>query len=163
MATNGVFGSSGWSPAASGLRTSLVPVNTARPLPADAVELAARLAAERRDPVIQLLAFTEIPLAEDIDVQLDGLEGTVRDLLDAARAVAVRYGVSVHGRHVRTRDAAEVILAEAGRSDVQAIVIGADGLAGAGPRRASHDLAVRQILEAAVWRVILLQPARRAA
>jgi nucleotide-binding universal stress UspA family protein len=163
MWTNSVFRPSGRVSAAAGLRTTLVPVNTVHPLPGDAVQLAARLAAERRDPVIQLLAFTEIPLAEDIDVPLDRLEDVVRDLLGEARARAGRFGVAVHGRHVRTRDAAEVILAEADRCDAQAIVIGADGLAAATHRQALHDLTVRQILEAARQRVILIQPVRGAA
>ena len=129
-----------------GLRTSLVPVNTDRPLPADAVLLAAGLAAERRDPVIELLAFTIVPLGEELDVPLDGLDELVRALMVEARRLASPFGVSVHGRHVRTRDPAEAILEQAARRDAQAIVIGADGLGSAPHRFAAHDLAVREIL-----------------
>jgi len=142
-----------------GLRTSLVPVNTAKPLPVDAVELAARLASERREPSIELLAFTEIPLAEDMDVELDDLDEAVHTLTAEARAIAGRYGVTVHTRHVRTRDPADAVLAAAARTTVQAIVLGASGLAAAAHRQSTDDLAVRQVLEGAEQRVYLVHGA----
>jgi nucleotide-binding universal stress UspA family protein len=139
-----------------GLRTSLVPANTAQPLPVDAVELAARLASERREPSIELLAFTGIPLGEDMDVALDELEDAVPTLTAEARAIAGRYGVTVHTRHVRTRDPADAVLGAAARTTVQAIVLGARGLAAAAHRRTTDDLAVRQVLERAEQRVYLV-------
>ena len=55
-------------------RTILIPANTdLGDIPADAVEVAARLAAERRASVV-LLAFTVIPLGEELDMELDDLE-----------------------------------------------------------------------------------------
>ncbi|HEV8155496.1 MAG TPA: hypothetical protein VGP67_08175, partial [Gaiellales bacterium] len=71
---------------ASGYRSILVPVNTALPhLPVDIVDVAARLATERRSSIV-LMAFTEIPLWEEMDVELPGLDDHVHALATEARA-----------------------------------------------------------------------------
>src|SRR3954463_6049960 len=51
----------------TGFRSILIPVNTAQPeLPCDMLDVAAYLATERRSSIV-LLAFTEIPLWEEVD------------------------------------------------------------------------------------------------
>ena len=63
---------------AAGFRSILIPVNTALPeLPCDMLDVAARLAAERRSAIV-LMAFTEIPLWEEMDVELPDLEDRCR-------------------------------------------------------------------------------------
>ena len=58
----------------TGFRSILIPVNTAQPeLPCDMLDVAAYLATERRSSIV-LLAFTEIPLWEEMDVELPGLD-----------------------------------------------------------------------------------------
>ena len=97
----------------TGFRSILIPVNTAQPeLPCDMLDLAAHLAAERRSSIV-LLAFTEIPLWEEMDVELPDLEGHVAAMAKQARAIAARRGVGVHVAAPRTREPADLILAEA--------------------------------------------------
>ena len=58
------------------------------------LHLAARLAAERRSAIV-LLAFTEIPLWEEMDVELAGVDERVLEMAKTARAVTARYGVGL--------------------------------------------------------------------
>jgi len=72
----------------TGFRSILIPVNTAQPeLPRDMLDVAAYLATERRSSIV-LLTFTEIPLWEEMDVELPGLEGHVETMARQARAIA---------------------------------------------------------------------------
>jgi nucleotide-binding universal stress UspA family protein len=140
----------------------LIPVNTAcSAAPADAVEVALRLAAERRAAIV-LLLFTEVPLDEEIDMEIDGLGDEIARLTGEACAIARRYGLSLHTSHVRTRDPAALILAQADRHHSQLIVLGADSLHRASYRMPMHDPAVRQILAEAKQRVMILQSTRAA-
>jgi APA family basic amino acid/polyamine antiporter len=140
-------------------QTMLIPVNTDQPdIPADAVEVAARLAAERRASVV-LLAFTEIPLAEEMDMEIDELDRKVEGMAARARAIGEQYGIRVHTTHLRTRDPAESILAEAARRNSQVILLGADGLHRTRFRRVAYDLVVRRIVAEAKQRVMIIQPA----
>jgi basic amino acid/polyamine antiporter, APA family len=142
-----------------GFRTILIPANTdLAEIPADAVEVAARLAAERRASVV-LLAFTEIPLGEELDMELDDLEERVERFAVRARAIGEVYGVRVHVSHLRTRDPAEAILTEAARRHSQVILLGAAGLQRRRFRRVTHDSAVRRIVAEAGQRVMIIQPA----
>ena len=94
--------------------TTLIPINTDQPdIPTDVVEVAARMAAERRASIV-LVAFTEIPLGEDLDLEIDGLDETVSRIAARVRSVTDRYGIRVHLTHLRTRDPVESILQEAG-------------------------------------------------
>src|SRR5438067_7532714 len=94
---------------AAGFRSILLPVNTSQPdLPADMMDVAAHLAAERRSLIV-LMAFTEIPLWEEMDVELPGLDNHVQSMAGEARAIALRYGVGVHVTAPRTRRPAEQI------------------------------------------------------
>ena len=58
-------------------------------IPADAVEVAVRLAAERRASIV-LLAFTEIPLEEEMDIEIDGLGAEVERPTNRARTAGGR-------------------------------------------------------------------------
>lgn len=140
----------------------LIPVNTVcSAAPADAVEVALRLAAERRASIV-LLLFTEIPLDEEMEIEIDGLGDAISRLTDDACAHARRYGLSLHTTHVRTRDPAALILAQAERHHSQLILIGADSLHGTRYRLPMQDPAVRQIMTESRRRVMILQPARAA-
>ena len=139
-------------------RTILIPANTdLADVPADAVEVAARLAAERRASVV-LLAFTVIPLGEELDMELDHLEERVERLATQARTIGESYGIRVHVSHLRTRDPAEAILTEAARRNSQVILLGAAGLQQRRFRRVTHDGAVRRIVAEAEQRVMIIQP-----
>jgi APA family basic amino acid/polyamine antiporter len=138
--------------------TILIPANTAaKTIPTDLVEVAAQLAAERRASLV-LLAFTEIPLGEEMDVEIDDLDETVTRLAAAGRTVGDRYGIRVHTTHLRTRDPAESILAEANRRDSQVILLRSAGLQRADLRQVANDHAVRRIVTEAHQRVMIIRP-----
>lgn len=142
----------------AGFRSILIPVNTCQPeLPADMVSVSAQLAAERRASIV-LLAFTEIPLGEEMDLEVEGLDETVERLAATGRAVGDRYGIRVLTTHLRTRDPAESILSEANRRDSQAILLGAAGLQRSSVRRVAYDHAVRRIVAEARQRVMIVRP-----
>jgi APA family basic amino acid/polyamine antiporter len=141
-----------------GFQTMLIPVNTAvAGAPDDLLDVAAQLAAERRASVV-LLAFTEIPLGEEMDLEVEGLDETVERLAATGRAVGDRYGIRVLTTHLRTRDPAESILSEANRRDSQAILLGAAGLQRSSVRRVAYDHAVRRIVAEAHQRVMIVRP-----
>jgi hypothetical protein len=139
-------------------QTLLIPVNTAAATsPADLVEVAAQLAAERRASLV-VHAFTEISLGEEMDMDIDDLDGVVEGLAAAGRAIGERYGVHVHTSHIRTRDPAESILAEANRRHSQVIVLRAGGLQRVDLRRVTDDHVVRRIVAEARQRVMIVRP-----
>jgi APA family basic amino acid/polyamine antiporter len=144
-------------------RTVLIPVNTAATaIPSDLLEVAAQLAAERRASLV-VVAFTEIPLGEEMDMDLDDLDGAVERLAAAGRAVEERYGVRVLTTHLRTRDPAESILAEASRRESQLILLRASGLDRLEPRRRGYDQVVGRIVAEARQRVMIVRPGEVAA
>ena len=139
-------------------QTMLIPVNTAATsLPADLVEVAAQLAAERRASLV-LLAFTEIPLGEEMDMDIDDLEEVVEGLAASGRAIGEQYGIRVLTTHLRTRDPAESILAEATRRDSQLILVRAAEPQRAELRRPSYDHVVRRVIAEARQRVMIVRP-----
>jgi basic amino acid/polyamine antiporter, APA family len=139
-------------------QTMLIPVNTDQPeIPADVVEVAAQLAAERRASLV-LLAFTQIPLNEEMDMEIDDLDRKVERLAASGRTIGERYGVRVHTTHLRTRDPAESILAEATRRDSQVILLRATGLQRTPLRRVAYDQIVRRIVTEAKQRVMIIRP-----
>jgi APA family basic amino acid/polyamine antiporter len=139
-------------------QTILIPVNTAAAtVPTDLLDVAAQLAAERRTSLV-LLAFTEIPLGEEMDLEIDDLDEAVDRLAAAGRTVEERYGIHVLTTHLRTRDPAESILAEANRRESQVILLRAAGLQRAGDRRVAYDHAVRRIVAEARQRVMIVRP-----
>jgi hypothetical protein len=138
-------------------QTLLVPVNTAdRDLPSDVIEVAVQLAAERRAWLV-VLAYTEIPLGEEMDMEIDGLDGCVERLALAARAIGEQYGIRVHTTHLRTRDAAETILAEAARRESQVILLRTAGLERTARRQGAYNHVVRRIVAEATQRVMIIR------
>jgi APA family basic amino acid/polyamine antiporter len=111
-------------------RNVLVPVVWRRESEA-AVDLACRLASERRGSIVALTVL-EVPLELPLDADLPGhAERKANDLLDEARAIGDAYGVDVVGRLVRARRAGRAIVEEAERRNSEIVVMGA-------PRRDEH-------------------------
>jgi APA family basic amino acid/polyamine antiporter len=111
-------------------RNVLVPVIWRRESEA-AVDLACRLATERRASIVALTVI-EIPLELPLDAELTrDVEEKANDLLDEARAIGDAYGVNVIGRLVRARRAGRAIVDEAERRNSEIIVMGS-------PRRGEH-------------------------
>jgi hypothetical protein len=139
-------------------QTMLIPINTDRSeVPSDVVEVAAQLATERRATLV-LLAYTEIPLDEEIDMEIDDLDEKVDRLAASGRAIGERYGIRIHTTHLRTRDPAESILAEATRRDSQVILLRATGQHRSAFRRVAYDQIVRRIVAEAKQRVMIIRP-----
>jgi APA family basic amino acid/polyamine antiporter len=139
-------------------QTMLVPVNTAdRDFPSDVIEVAVQLAAERRAWLV-VLAFTEIPLGEEMDMEIDGLDERVEHIAARARAIGERYGIRVHITHLRTREVAETILAEAARRESQVILLRAAGLGRTVRSRVAYDQVVRRIVGESTQRVMIIRP-----
>ncbi len=145
-------------PVRRGLNSILVPVNTAQPeLPCDMVDLAARLATERR-PAIVLVAFTAVPLWEEMDVELPEIDERVHEMGKRARAIAGRYGVGVHLIAPRTRRPAELILAEARRRKAELVVLGATAAERASVGALLRDPVVRRLTGQPGLRTMLVKP-----
>jgi basic amino acid/polyamine antiporter, APA family len=104
-------------------RNVLVPVVWRRESEA-AVDLACRLATERRASIVALTVL-EVPLELPLDAPLpDEVERKANDLLDEARSIGDVYGVDVIGRLVRARRAGRAIVDEAERRHSEIIVMG---------------------------------------
>jgi nucleotide-binding universal stress UspA family protein len=141
----------------TGFRSILIPVNTAQPeLPCDMLDVAAYLATERRSSIV-LLAFTEIPLWEEMDVELPGLDEHVEAMAKRARAIASRRGVGVHVTAPRTRQPADLILREAQRRKAQLIVLGATGRSRTSHQALAHDAVTRRISDQASVPTMFIQ------
>jgi APA family basic amino acid/polyamine antiporter len=105
-------------------RNVLVPVVWRRESEA-AIDLACRLASERRGTIVALTVL-EVPLDLPLDAELPGhAERKANDLLDEARAIGDAYGVDVVGRLVRARSAGRAIVEEAERRHSEIVVMGA--------------------------------------
>jgi Universal stress protein family len=139
-------------------RTMLVPVCTDQhEIPADLLDVAARLCSERRASVL-LLAYTRIPLGEELDMDIDDLDQSVEHLAQQARAVGDQYGIRVHTAHLRTRDPAEAILTEASRRGSDLILLEGSGLRPPLVRRPVSDQVLRRVAAEARQRVMIIQP-----
>jgi APA family basic amino acid/polyamine antiporter len=142
-------------------RNVLVPVVWRRESEA-AVDLACRLASERRGSIVALTVL-EVPLELPLDAELPGqAERKAHELLDEARAIGDAYGVDVVGRLVRARRAGRAIVEEVERRNSEIVVMGA-------PRRDEHRRrgrifggTVDYVLKNAACRV-MVAAARRAA
>jgi APA family basic amino acid/polyamine antiporter len=89
---------------------------------ATAMNTACQLAAERRSR-ITVVAPLEVPLGSSIGSRLPEEEERLDDLLDGAEAIASSYGISARPRLLRTRSAAEAIVAEAHHHHAEIIVL----------------------------------------
>jgi basic amino acid/polyamine antiporter, APA family len=90
----------------------------------EAVDLAARLAAERRATIVALRVVV-VPMELPLDARLPDLEEEADHLLDEARAIAETYGVRNIERLVRARHAGRAIVEEADRRQSEIVVLGA--------------------------------------
>jgi APA family basic amino acid/polyamine antiporter len=104
-------------------RNILVPVKPGRESE-EAIDLACRLAAERR-AAIAALSVVVVPLESPLDTPLEAEEARADMALDAAAAIAELYGVGVTERIVRARSAGRAIVDEAERRTSEIIVMGA--------------------------------------
>jgi basic amino acid/polyamine antiporter, APA family len=107
-------------------RSILVPVAPGYPSD-EAMDVACRLAAERRASIVAMTAL-EVPLELPLDAGLPELVREADEQLDEARAIGESYGVNVTTRLVRSRHAGRAIVDEASRRGSEIIVMG-------GPRR----------------------------
>jgi len=104
-------------------RSILVPIVAGRES-REAVDLAARLAAERRATIVALRVVV-IPMELPLDADLAEAEEEADRLLDEAHAIAEIYGVRNVERLVRARHAGRAIVEEAERRQAEIIVLGA--------------------------------------
>src|SRR5215468_3406763 len=104
-------------------RNILVPVKPGRESE-EAIDFAARLAAERRAS-IAALAVIVVPLELPLDSTLPDQEKRADVALDAGSAIAELYGVNFNERLVRARSAGRAIVDEAARRSSEIIVMGA--------------------------------------
>jgi len=137
-------------------RAILVPV-VAGDESREAVELAARLAAERGGRIV-LLRVVVVPLELPLDADLSEQLAEADHLLDEYRALAEPYGVRVVERVVRARNAGRAIVEEAERRASEIIVLGAPR----GRHRAIFGHTVDYVLKNAPSRV-MIAAGRRAA
>jgi APA family basic amino acid/polyamine antiporter len=103
-------------------RNILVPVVEGRESE-EAVDLACRLAAERRATIVVLRVIV-VPLELPLDALLADEERRAHQLLDEARAVGELYGVRVIARIARARQAGRAIVQEAERRHSDIVVLG---------------------------------------
>jgi basic amino acid/polyamine antiporter, APA family len=118
----------------------------------EAMDVACRLAAERRASIVALTAI-EVPLDQPLDAALDEDVHEANEQLDEARAIGDSYGVRVVGRIARTRNIGRAIVDEAVRRHSEIIVM-------AGPRRVRLQRGRRQIFGDAVDFVLRHAPCR---
>src|SRR5205085_3167810 len=107
-------------------RNILVPVAPGYPWE-EAMDLACRLAAERRTTIVAL-TVVEVPLELPLDAYLPDEIAAADQALEAARAIGESYGVRVIERIARARNAGRAVVDEATRRGSEIVVMG-------GPRR----------------------------
>jgi APA family basic amino acid/polyamine antiporter len=132
-------------------RNILVPVVGGRESE-EAVEVACRLAGERRSTIVALRVIV-VPLEQPLDMALEDEEHRADELLDQARAVGELYGVRVIGRIVRARQAGRAIVEEALRRQSDIVVLGAPRAKHT--RRAIFGSTVDYVLRNALTRVMV--------
>jgi APA family basic amino acid/polyamine antiporter len=137
--------------AALEFRSILVPIAPGYPSD-EAMDVACRLAAERRASIVALTAI-EVPLDQPLDTDLPEDVWEANEQLDEARAIGESYGVRVIGRIARTRNIGRAIVDEAVRRGSEIIVM-------AGPRRVRLQGGRRQIFGDAVDFVLRHAPCR---
>jgi nucleotide-binding universal stress UspA family protein len=132
-----------------GYRSILVPV--ADNVETDtALDVACRLATEH-GASITALAVVEVPPVLPLAAHMLPEEADAKLLLRRAQSVGESYGIRVHGRVARGRDAGSVIAAEATSRDVELVVIGA-----ARSRRGPFGGTVETVLKRSPCRVLVI-------
>ena len=130
-------------------RSILVPI-VAGPESHEAVDLAARLAAERGATIVALRVIV-VPLELPVDAPMLEEEAEADRLLDEARLAAETYGVRTVTRLVRARQAGRAIVDEARRRQAEIVVLGAPR----GRHRAIFGKTVDYVLKNAHCRVMV--------
>ena len=105
-------------------RNILVPMGPDRESE-EAVDLACRLAAERRATVVAITVI-EVPLHKPLDAEMPEEEYGADELLDEAKRIGDTFGVKVIGRVVRARSFGRAVCDEANRRVSEIVVVGAD-------------------------------------
>ena len=134
-------------------RRIVVPIVPGRPSD-DALDLACRLAAERRAQIIAL-SVIEVPLELPVDAPFVEEERIANDELDEAIAIGDTYGVKVVGRLVRGRNASTEIVREAERRGAEIIVLGSPRKSLVDRRRGVFGTTVDRVLRRAPCRVMI--------
>jgi APA family basic amino acid/polyamine antiporter len=132
-------------------RNILVPIVEGRESE-EAVELACRLAAERRATIVAVRVIV-VPLDLPLDTELRDEERRANELLDEAKARSELYGVRVISRIVRARQAGRAIVDEAARRQSEIVVLGTPRTTR--PRRAVFGKTVDYVLRNAPTRVMV--------
>ncbi|HVS86120.1 MAG TPA: universal stress protein, partial [Gaiellaceae bacterium] len=118
----------------------------------EAMDLACRLAAERRASIVAFTAI-EVPLELPLDAYLPEQVEEANRQLDEARAIGDAYGVRVIERLARTRNVGRAVVDEATRRGSEIIVMG-------GPRRIRLHAGRRRIFGDTVDFVLRNAPCR---
>jgi APA family basic amino acid/polyamine antiporter len=138
---------------AAALEYSNILVPVAAGYPSDeAMDLACRLARERRSRIIAMTAI-QVPLDLPLDAYLPEEVNEANEQLDEARAIGESYGVPVTTRIVRARNPGRAIVDEAIRRSAEIIVMG-------GPRRVRLQAGRRAIFGDTVDFVLKHAPVR---
>jgi len=132
-------------------RSILVPIAVGYPSD-EAMDVACRLAAERRATIVAL-TVVEVPLELPLDADVPELVAEANRQLDEARAIGESYGVRVVPRLVRARNSGRAIVDEAKRRDSEIIVMG-------GPRRVRLAAGKKRIFGDTVDYVLKHAPSR---
>ena len=132
-------------------RSILVPIATGYPSD-EAMDVACRLAAERRATIVALTVI-EVPLELPLDAFLPEQIREADEQLDEARAIGNSYGVNVIARIVRARNAGRAVVDEAVRRGSEIVVMG-------GPRRVRLAAGKRAIFGDTVDFVLKHAPVR---
>ena len=135
-------------------RNILVPLS-AGPSSSEAIDVACRLASERRARVVAI-AILEVPLELPLDAVVADLEDQADELLDAAQAVGESYGVRVDPRLARSRGAGSAIVEEATRRTSEIVVMGAPRTERLRARGAALGGTVDYVLRNAPCRVMVV-------
>jgi len=105
-----------------------------------------------------VVAFTVIPLWEELDVELPEIDERIQEMGKRARAVAGRYGVGVHLVAPRTRQPAELILAEAKRRRAELVMLGATADIRGAIASLLRDPVARRLTEQPGLRTMFVKP-----
>ncbi len=142
-------------------RNILVPMGPDRESE-EAVDLACRLAAERRATVVAITVL-EVPLHKPLDVELPDEEAGADELLDEAKRIGDTFGVKVIGRVVRARSFGRAVVDEATRRGSEIVVVGADRRDRGLSKKELFSETVDYILKHAPCRVLVAAAKRAAA
>jgi APA family basic amino acid/polyamine antiporter len=124
----------------------------------EAIDLAARLAAERGSTIVALRVIV-VPLDLPLDTPIPAAEAEADRLLDDATVAASAYGVRLIDRVVKSRNAGRAIVEEAQRRQSEIVVLGSPRLR----HRAIFGKTVDFVLKNAPCRVMVAAGKKAAA